>query len=272
MNFLWAVRQYFRYYTAAQTIHNVHSPLAASLVNKYYEKGRLPLYLYEIRKALLSNQGIIDMGDYGAGSKRSFSRKTTIGDLAKGSLSRPQQIRRLANLCHFVKPVAILELGASFGLSALHLQAACPEAQIITVEGNPDIAGIASDIMRSVQGLPRRPDLINARFREALPEVFERMRKVDFVFIDGDHTLRGTMEYVNTLLPNLHNDSIIAIHDIYWSKEMISAWQECIRLKEVSLSIDFFDVGLLLFRKEVLQKLNLTVIPFGLKPWKTGLF
>jgi hypothetical protein len=98
------------------------------------------------------------------------------------------------------------------------------------------------------------------------------MRKIDFVFIDGDHTLKGTTEYVDTLLPHLHNDSIIAIHDIYWSKEMMSAWQACIQLKEVSLSIDFFDIGLLLFRKEVLQKLNLTVIPYWLKPWKLGLF
>lgn len=272
MNFLWSVGQYVRYYTEAQTIHNVHSPLAASLIKKYYEKGRIPLYLDEIRRELHNNHGIIEMGDYGAGSKRSFSRKTRISDLAKLSLSQPQHIRRLSNLCQFSKPASILELGTSFGLSALHLQAACPGAQIITVEGNPDIAEIASDIIQSIQGLSRRPELINARFREALPEVFERMRKIDFVFIDGDHTLKGTMDYVDTLLPYLHNDSIIAIHDIYWSREMISAWQECIRLKEVSLSIDFFDVGLLLFREEVLQKLNLTIIPYWLKPWKIELF
>ena len=147
MNFLWSVRQYFRYYTGAQTIHNVHSPLAASLVNKYYEKGSQVLYLDEIRRGLLSNHGLIEMGDYGAGSKRSFSRKTTIGDLAKVSLTQPQQIRRLSNLCQFFKPASILELGTFFGLSALYLQAACPGAQIIIVEGNPDIAGIASDII-----------------------------------------------------------------------------------------------------------------------------
>jgi predicted O-methyltransferase YrrM len=271
MNFLWSVKQYLRYYLKAQTIYNIHSPLAASVITAYEQKPlTVPDHLKEIRKSLLKSQRIIEMTDYGAGSKKTSPHSARVGEVAGISLSRQKEILRICNLCRFVQPSVILELGSSFGLSALHLQGTCPEAEIITVEGNPEIA----DIARSVFDLatPKRPEIVNARFGDALLEILQRFQKIDFVFIDGDHTLNGTRQNVTMILPYLHNDSMMVIHDIYWSEEMIQAWQECANMKEVSLSIDFFHLGILMFKREITEKLKLTVIPYYLKPWKIGLF
>lgn len=271
MNFLWSVKQYLRYYLKAQTIYNIHSPLAASVITAYAQKPQpVPDHFKQIRKSLLNNQRIIKMTDYGAGSKKVSPHLARVGEVAGLSLSHQKEILRICNLCRFVQPSVILELGTSFGLSALYLQANCPDAEIITVEGNPEIAGIARSILDPVT--PKRPEIINARFEDALPKILQRLQKIDFAFIDGDHTLDGTRKNVTTILPYLHNDSMMVIHDIYWSEGMIRAWQECTEMKEVSLSIDFFHLGILLFKREITEKLKLTVIPYYLKPWKIGFF
>jgi hypothetical protein len=37
--------------------------------------------------------------------------------------------------------------------------------------------------------------------------------------------MQPTVDYVKQLLPYLHNNSVVILDDIYWSKEMQQAWQ-----------------------------------------------
>lgn len=65
--------------------------------------------------------------------------------------------------------------------------------------------------------------------------------------IDANHTYQGTMLAWNQLKRKLTSTSIIAVADIHWSGEMTNAWEEIKTDQMVTLSLDFFECGVLLF-------------------------
>lgn len=271
MEILQSVLRFWQYYRKALTIYNVHSPYASALINSFFDRSdQLPVYVSKLRQRLHMNHTLLQVADHGAGS-RIRTKKRTISQTARTSLSSPAQLIRLYQLCRFCNPESILELGTSFGLSGIALQSAAPQANVYTIEGDPTIAKLASAHFQEA-GFKRMPKAIQGTFARKLPELLARIGKVDFVFIDGDHTHSATLHNLRTILPSLHNDSIVVIHDIYWSKDMMAAWEDCKSLEAVRMSLDFFDMGVLIFRKEISIKQHLSVIPYWLKPWRIGLF
>src|SRR5690606_30753422 len=85
-------------------------------------------------------------------------------------------------------------------------------------------------------------------FREFLDS--HPTEKYDLMFIDGDHNGERTVSYFESLLKNIHNNSIVILDDIYWSKDMTEAWQKIIKDEKVTVSIDTFQWGIIFFRKE----------------------
>ena len=76
------------------------------------------------------------------------------------------------------------------------------------------------------------------------------MQKFNLIFIDGHHNKKATLNYFNSLLDYIDNDSIIIIDDIHWSRDMLEAWEIIKKNKQVTLTIDTFYWGLVFFRKE----------------------
>jgi len=52
-------------------------------------------------------------------------------------------------------------------------------------------------------------------------------------------------------LPNVHNNSIVIIDDIYWSDDMELAWQTIKNHPRVTSSIDLFHMGIIFFNTDV---------------------
>jgi hypothetical protein len=46
----------------------------------------------------------------------------------------------------------------------------------------------------------------------------------------------------------------VILDDIHWSEEMEQAWKHCKDHDLVTLSIDLFFIGILIFRKEIKEK------------------
>jgi predicted O-methyltransferase YrrM len=72
----------------------------------------------------------------------------------------------------------------------------------------------------------------------------------DLIFFDGNHKKEPTLEYFDTLLSCVHNETVFIFDDIYWSKGMTEAWKTMIQHPKVTVSIDTFFWGILFFRKE----------------------
>ena len=93
-------------------------------------------------------------------------------------------------------------------------------------------------------------NLIQGTFEEKFLSTLTEIKQVDFLYLDGNHRLKPTLEYFITCLPFLHENSIVVLDDIYWSSEMKQAWTEIKTHPSVTLSIDLFRIGILFFRKD----------------------
>ena len=121
-----------------------------------------------------------------------------------------------------------------------------PSAQIISVEGCPNISAFT----RSILNPDNRPGLkiITSDFNSFLEE--RSHQKFDLIFLDGDHRKDSTISYFHQLIKLVHNDSVMIIDDIHWSKGMEEAWDYICRHPQVTVSIDTFYWGIIFFREE----------------------
>ena len=84
-------------------------------------------------------------------------------------------------------------------------------------------------------------------FDDILPNLIQDSA-FDFVLLDGNHSYEATVRYVNLLLSQNNPPAVIILDDIYWSKGMTKAWSEIIARPDFQLSLDLFELGILLCR------------------------
>ncbi|MCO6491248.1 MAG: class I SAM-dependent methyltransferase [Phaeodactylibacter sp.] len=267
------VWKYLQYYRRAETRYGLHSPFVYELVEKTVEDTRT-FYAFPIieglRSLLLRDNTAVTVTDHGAGSKAERSSRRTVRSLARHSAVSPATGRLLFRLVHFIKPATLLELGTSLGISTAYQAAAAHHAAFITIEGCPATAALAQQHLRQLN-LPN-VRLLAGTFREKLPEALRELKRLDYLYLDGDHRRGASLEYFEQCLPYAHADSVFVIADIYWSAEMEEAWAAMRRHPRVSLSVDLFHLGLLFFREEQREQEHFTVIRSGWKPWRMGFF
>lgn len=230
--------------------HGVHSPFVYKLITRDLRKRNLFHLQPAIetrRRVLFENASTIEVKDLGAGSRTDNRTHRKVSTIARMALQSPRNAQVMATLALQNQSRSILELGTSLGLTTAYLASTHPEVLVTTVEGVPSIAELAAESWRTI-GLTNIESVI-APFDEALPGVLDSMKRVDFALIDGNHRYEPTLRYVRQVLPLVHEETILVLDDIHWSQEMEKAWNECIALPEVTLSLDFFDFGLLYFKK-----------------------
>ncbi|MBK9636308.1 MAG: class I SAM-dependent methyltransferase [Bacteroidetes bacterium] len=79
----------------------------------------------------------------------------------------------------------------------------------------------------------------------------KKIEKIDFLFVDGHHQLKPTLQYIEMCFPKLSEDAIIVVDDINWSDEMRLTWQQLIADKRFTLSINIFMMGILFVSKDL---------------------
>lgn len=196
------------------------------------------------RQKLLKDQTVIKVKDFGAGSKVFSSEERKVSKIAKNAGVSEKRALLLNKLVSYLKIKYALELGTSVGISSAAI-AAGNQVELTTLEGCPETANIARKYFEEF-GLSNIT-VKTGSFKESLPKV---TMKQDFIYFDGNHTKKATLDYFYRLLPLSHNDSIFIFDDIHWSQEMEEAWEEIKDHPEVRVSIDTFYWGLIFFRKE----------------------
>jgi predicted O-methyltransferase YrrM len=84
---------------------------------------------------------------------------------------------------------------------------------------------------------------------ETLPKYLKGISNVCLVFFDANHRYEPTMRYFDLCLEKIGEDSIFIFDDIYWSKEMRQAWEEIKAHEAVRQTLDFYQIGIMMFRK-----------------------
>jgi len=229
------------------------------------DKTVYPAYkeVEELRKRLSGNNTIVSVDDFGAGSAVSKTNQRTIASIAKNAAKPKKFGQLLYRMAKFYQPQTILELGTSLGITTCYLAKANAGSKVITMEGAKEIIAIAKENFDNLQ--VKNVEIVQGNFNETLPTVIGQSgatvegSTVNLAFIDGNHRLQPTIQYFETILAKTNNFSILVLDDIHWSKEMEQAWKYCKDHSSVTLSIDLFFIGILIFRKEIKEKQHFSI-------------
>jgi predicted O-methyltransferase YrrM len=170
--------------------------------------------------------------------------KSTVSKVYKRTASSIRDAEMIAELAAHVNGKTILEMGTAFGTTSLAMHFAAHKSRIITLEGVPEIAAIAKGHFKKYEA--DNVILKTGRFSETLPLVVAGEKDLGLVFIDGHHSRKPTLEYLEMILPVLSDKAIVVLDDIYYSRDMIQCWSELQQHPAFQVKMDFFRFGLLI--------------------------
>ncbi|MEX2512732.1 MAG: class I SAM-dependent methyltransferase [Cyclobacteriaceae bacterium] len=228
--------------------HSVHSPFVYkwyiqlfSFV-KAHKKGD---HAIEAKRALFKKSSReIEVSDLGAGSKLVRGPWRTLSSIVKYSCSTLKFSLLYQYMCQLTPALNVLELGTSLGLNTAYLEQVTI-GRLFTFEACPNLSRMARENFGSGSAIK----YVNGDIADKLPEILKEINQIDFVLMDANHQYGPTKLYFEMIRPFLKEESIVVVSDIHWSPEMLVIWNELKSLPEISLSIDFFECGILFFKK-----------------------
>ncbi len=268
MDYFSSIRRFLNFYYRAQTVYQLHSPRLYSLWRSMQNVEAKDSFtrIEEWREHLIESEDVIERVDFGVGSKVGTAL-TTVGKIARTSLSTQRQCRRLAGLIEFLQPAGMIELGSNLGISTAYMALAAPHAKFVSIEGDPELHQIAKKTLTHCDA--EQVVLRLGTFESELSGAIEDIGTVDFAFIDGNHRYEPTLNYFESIKAAASQRALLVFDDIHWSGEMEEAWECIISDASVSASLDFFDMGIVLLSDTFHTAQHLKMVPWGLKPWKT---
>lgn len=242
---------YLKHLKKANNLHGVHSPFVYNLIDNviYNFKNNADCDEIEnLREKLLKNKKYITITDLGAGSHINNNTQKQIKQIAKNALKPKKLAQLIYRLVKENKPTNAIEFGTCLGLTSAYISKAAPLAKVVTMEGCPQTAAHANKNLKSLQA--KNVEVLVGDFNQNLPQLLNDLSQIDFVFVDGNHQEKATLDYFNMLLPKAHQNSLFVFDDIYWSAGMKTAWQQIKKHPKVTLTIDLFWIGLVFFKTD----------------------
>jgi predicted O-methyltransferase YrrM len=192
------------------------------------------------RSILLQDSNPLPSVVFGAGSKKKRTNRS-VSDITRIASVNDRYGRLLYRLARYYTPSHIIELGTAAGISTQYLATGNPHAEVITVEGNPDLAEVASRNFR-INHI-KNITVINSSFDDVLPQLTRYIGPGDIVYIDGNHTAEATWRYYSAFTA-VGKNPILIFDDINWSQDMRSVWKKIRSHASQGIIIDLFHMGI----------------------------
>ncbi len=242
---------FIKHCLTAQNEHDIHSPFLFDYYSNVIKNKSLPELkeIEQLKKRLRESKDTIEIADLGAGSKIYKNNVRSIGSIAKRAHRSKYWVKVLAHTAKYMNSKIVVELGTSLGLTTAYLSKYNPHAKIYTFEGCPSTLKIAEHNFKKLDLYNIVPLLGN--IDQSLPHFINQIERLDFVLFDANHRLAPTLSYFEYCLTKAHEQSVFIFDDIYWSKEMREAWNTIKKHPRVSMSLDFYHLGMLFFDKSL---------------------
>ncbi|ABG59841.1 O-methyltransferase [Cytophaga hutchinsonii] len=239
--------EFLKHYIVGGNEHGLHSPFVYDLYTKTIQDHDWPFYesIEQHYFELLSDHHIILNKNPGAGTSMSKGKRLQIQKLAKHSIKQLPWRKLICRLVEERKPKVIVELGTSFGITTAYIACTCPDATVYSFEANPTLVESAKEFF-SKSGITNI-EIIEGNIDETLPAFLETHPNIDVAYIDANHRFRPTIKYVERIMECVSWKGLIILDDIYWSYEMTKAWRALSEKKEITVSIDLWQIGLFYF-------------------------
>ena len=261
MNKIHQIGAYVRHCLTAwnTTGEGIHSPYLFRLV-RFVMRDENTFYCFadiERRRAYLEAcEDVLDVVDFGsAGSPEGKHIERRVCDIAKRQLESPKIGQLLFRIVNFMgqeekRPLEILELGTSLGITTAYLASASSKNRVVTLEGSEAVLKVAKGVWRALK-------LENIEWAEGNIDdtLYKYAReKLDLAYVDANHTYEATKRYVDFLLPRMTEKGIIVLDDIHYSAGMERAWEELKQDQRVTTTMDLYDVGMIFVDKHYLHR------------------
>ena len=248
------------------TGEGIHSPYLFELV-RFIIRDRNAYYCFadieRRREYLKACDAELDVVDFGSrGSKEGTHIRRKVSFIAKNHLERPevgQLLFRLVNWIgeHEKRPLQILELGTSLGITTAYLASPDSRNNVRTYEGSGEVLKVAQGIWRAlkleniswVEG-----NIDDTLLPSDLSLLYNAPARVDIAYVDANHTYEATKRYADFLLERLNQKGVLAIDDIHYSEEMERAWQELKLDPRVTTTMDLYHLGLIFVDPHYLKR------------------
>lgn len=144
-----------------------------------------------------------------------------------------------------------IELGTNVGISSAYigigLQRANDQFKFVTLDASVYRQRLAKGIHQKIglSNITYLPGL----FEETLSDAISRLGKIDFAFIDGDHTYKSTLSFFEQFHEVAVDNAVFVFDDIRWSDGMLKAWQMLEKDPRIAVSIDFDRIGICIVGK-----------------------
>ncbi len=232
--------------------HGIHSPFVFSLINHLFRNKTdhtIVSTVEKVRKQLRSDDRYIYVTDLGSGAGKHKNNRRKVSDISKYSAVPKKYGVLLSCLASEFGNRFIVEFGTSLGISTMYMALSCKAARVLTMEGCPETAKIASQNFTELA--LQNISVITGPFDENLHQISSTGLKPGLVFIDGNHNKPALLRYFNFITGISDSETVIIIDDINYSKEMQEAWTEIKKNEKVSLTIDIYRFGIVFFRSGV---------------------
>lgn len=210
----------------------VHSPFVFNLITKVIEEKCSYYSFYDIellRKQLLQTR--------------------SIGEIVKREAIRPKHGALLFRLTNYFKSKNILQIGTTIGLSTLYLTSYATGLKCIALENVPEFAAIARQAFAK-EG--RNPiDLRIGNYKDLLPQALNDINSLDFVFFNTLYEQHNNLWLFNECMKYAHNDTVFVFEGIKASRKMRELWEEICACPEVTVTLDLYSLGIVLFNKKL---------------------
>ena len=259
---IYRVFSYLRHRLTAwnTTGEGIHSPYLFYIV-RFLMHDKNTYYCFENierrRETLLQNKEVLNVVDFGsAGNSQGLHVQRKVCDIARSHLENPRIGQLLFRLVMYMnrelhKPLDILELGTSLGITTSYLAMADSRNRITTLEGSEAIAKVAQSQWKQLEIC--NINCIVGRIEDTLSQAVGS-RTLDLAYVDANHTYLATMKYADFLLPRLHEKGVLVVDDIHYSREMEYAWNELKNDPRVTTTMDLWHVGFLFVDKHYLKR------------------
>lgn len=228
------ISAYFKHRFAAKTRHGTHSPFVYKLADEViYDFSSKKVYeeIEAQRKKLLNDD------------------KTAIwiGKQAKSNLKSPRLLQLVFRLVNYHQPKQIIEIGTGFGLTTTYLAKASPDAKVLSLTGTTEMPTLTEQDL-TINRL-NNVTLVTGGLEQTFKTIVEKTDTLDLVYVGGRNTKDFSLSIFNLCLAKANEHTILIFDQIYWNKEMQSAWQNIKKHPQVTITIDLFWFGMVYFRK-----------------------
>ena len=245
----------------------IHSPYLFRLV-RFVLRDENAYYCFRDierrREWLLACEDSLDVVDYGsAGSPEGLHVQRRVCDIAKNHLESArvgQVLFRIVNFLHEEekRPLQILELGTSLGITTAYLASVDSRNKVVTMEGSEAVLRVAQGVWKMLK--LKNIEWIQGNIDDTLYNIYSvqssdvRSERIDLAYVDANHTYEATMRYADFLLNRLTEKGILVLDDIHYSEQMERAWSELKADPRVTTSMDLYHVGLLFVDTHYLKR------------------